>query len=490
MNPAAYKRFNALKVKGAPPGEFSGICYDSRQAKPGYAFVALRGALADGHDYVQDAISRGASTVVLEKEPASPLPPEVTAIYVTDTREALSRMAEYYYDFPSKTLGLIGVTGTNGKTTITYLLSSILAEAGKKWGRIGTIGYDIMGKTYASVNTTPESADLQRMMRTILDEGGEYCLLEVSSHALDQGRVERLCFRCAIFTNLSQDHLDYHGDMETYFSAKSLLFTKHSPGVSVINVDDPWSERLLGMIKGKVVTYGLKNPADVTVKNVTMSLVGANFTLSTPQGQAVFQTKLAGVHNLYNIMAAAAAAAHDGIPLKKIAAGVGKCQGAPGRFEKVDIGQPFAVIVDYAHTPDALENLLAAAKQLNPGRIVTLFGCGGDRDKSKRPLMGRVAWDHSDLVVVTSDNPRTEDPEKIISDILIGIPRHEREGRLLAITDRSEAINKTISMSKKGDVVLIAGKGHEDYQIIGGEKIHFDDREEALKALRKMYGHV
>ncbi|MDH5509926.1 MAG: UDP-N-acetylmuramoyl-L-alanyl-D-glutamate--2,6-diaminopimelate ligase [Nitrospinota bacterium] len=485
-----FSRVNVLKMKGAAPRPMEGICYDSRQARPGYAFVALRGTKMDGHDYVEDAVSRGASTIVVEKEPVNPMPEGVSLVIVTDSRGALARLSEYYYERPSQRLRLIGVTGTNGKTTVTYILASIINQAGGKCGRIGTVDYDILGQTRPSTNTTPESADLQRMMKEMLDRGGEYCLLEVSSHALDQRRVERLNFNEAIFTNLTQDHLDYHGDMETYFSAKSRLFTLHEPKVSVINMDDPWGQKLLPMIKGKIITYGIESKADVRAMDVSMTINGLRMKIVTPQAEVAVKSGMVGRHNVYNILAAVAAALAGGISLGHIAEGVEKCAGAPGRFEKVNAGQPFAVVVDYAHTEDALLNILASAREVGPKRIITLFGCGGDRDKIKRPLMGRAVWNNSDIVIVTSDNPRTENPQDIINDILKGIPEAGREEKLAVMPERAEAIHTAMRIAQPEDMVILAGKGHEDYQIIGREKIHFDDREQAMSALEGLYGKV
>ncbi|MDH5678283.1 MAG: UDP-N-acetylmuramoyl-L-alanyl-D-glutamate--2,6-diaminopimelate ligase [Nitrospinota bacterium] len=490
MKDSFFSRVNVLKMKGAPPRQLEGICYDSRQARPGYAFVALRGTKSDGHDFVEEAMARGASTVVVEKEPPGPIPEGVTMVIVTDSRGALARLAEYYYDKPSRKLRLIGVTGTNGKTTVTYILASIIAAAGGRSGRIGTVDYDIMGQSRPSSNTTPESADLQKMMKEIVDLGGQYCMLEVSSHALDQRRVERLRFHEAIFTNLTQDHMDYHGDMNTYFSAKALLFTRHSPQVAIINTDDPWGQKLLPMIQGKKVTYGMEGKADVRAREVAMTISGLKMKLVTPQGEVAIKSGMVGRHNVYNILASAAAALADGISLGHIAEGVEKCQGAPGRFEKVDRGQPFTVVVDYAHTEDAIKNILAAAREVGPKRIITMFGCGGDRDKIKRPLMGRAAWNNSDMVIVTSDNPRTEDPNAIIGDILKGIPEAGREEKLAVMPDRAEAIKAAVSLAQPGDMVILAGKGHEDYQIIGMEKTHFDDREQAGRVLEEIYGKV
>ena len=477
-----------LKLKGAPVGELGEICYDSRLVKPGGLFVALRGAKADGHDFIGAAVKNGAATLVVEKEPQEPLPAAVSLVVVSDTRDALCRLAEYYYDHPSRKLRVIGVTGTNGKTTITYLLASIISGLGKGWGRIGTVDYQIMGQSLPAPNTTPESLDLQRMMADVAAKGGEYILLEVSSHALDQRRVERILFRSAIFTNLTQDHLDYHGDMETYFQAKRLLFTHHAPEVSVVNIDDPWGEKLLPAIAGRAVTYGLKNKADFTAKNLSITLDGIQMTLVTPRGQTPLKSRLVGAHNVYNILAAVASADGEGIGLDQIVAGVESCSGAPGRFEKVDSGQPFTVIVDYAHTEDALINVLDTARALKPSRLITVFGCGGDRDRLKRPLMGMAAWTRSDIVVVTSDNPRTENPGAIIDDILKGIPAEGREGKLFVFPDRAEAIGAAMRMASQGDVALVAGKGHENYQILGETKIHFDDREEASRAIEERYG--
>lgn len=481
----------ALTIKGAQPKRMRDICYDSRKARRGSVFVAIRGAKMDGHDYIRDAVGRGATTIVAEKAPGFRLPGKVTLVIAPDSRSALARLADYFYDSPSEELGVLGVTGTNGKTTISYLLASIMAAADKKCGRIGTVDYDLLGARLPAVNTTPESLDLQMMMRDLVGRGADYLALEVSSHALAQKRVDRIVFRAAVFTNLTQDHLDYHGGMEDYFLAKASLFTQYTPKVSIINADDPYASRLIPMIDGDVITYGLNPDDDVTAEDVAVGVDGISMNMMTPAGRVEVTSAMTGRYNVYNILAAASVAVAEGIGLDAVARGVAAARSVPGRFEKVDEGQPFAVIVDYAHTDDALANALDAARGLAEGRLMTVFGCGGDRDRAKRPMMGRAAWTMSDMVFVTSDNPRTEQPERIIEDILGGIDEKENpEGRLEVALDRGEAIRAAIAAARPGDVVIIAGKGHEDYQIIGEKKTHFDDREEARAAIRERYGDV
>lgn len=481
----------ALKITGAQPKGMRGVCYDSRKARRGSVFVALRGAKMDGHDYIRDAVNRGATTIVAEKAPDFRLPGRVTLVIAPDSRSALARLGDYFYDSPSEQLGVLGVTGTNGKTTVSYLLESVMAAADKKCGRIGTVDYDLLGARLPAINTTPESLDLQMMMRELVDRGADYLALEVSSHALAQSRVANILFRAGVFTNLTQDHLDYHGGMEDYFLAKAGLFTKYAPEVSVINADDPYASRLIPMIDGDVITYGLNPEYDVTAEDVVVGVEGISMSLATPAGRAQITSAMTGRYNVYNILAAASVAVAEEVGLDAVARGVAAARSVPGRFEKVDEGQPFAVIVDYAHTDDALANALDAARGLAEGRLITVFGCGGDRDRAKRPMMGRAAWTISDAVFVTSDNPRTEPPGKIIEDILGGVDEKENpEGRLEVIPDRGEAIRAAIAFAGPGDVVVIAGKGHEDYQIVGEKKTHFDDREEARAAIREKYGDV
>lgn len=478
---------NAISITGAQPKKLNDIYYDSRKSRRNSTFVAIRGTKFDGHQFIKEAIRNGATTVVAEKTPLFRLPGRISLIIVPDSRVALAQLSDYFYDSPSSAMRVIGVTGTNGKTTVTHLLRSITKAAGRQCGTIGTIVYDLVDEQTPASHTTPESLDLQKMMKTMVDRGADYCLLEVSSHALAQRRVEKVAFRTAVFTNLTQDHLDYHQDMESYFQAKTRLFTDYAPQVSVINADDPFSSRLMTMIEGHVVTFGVKPGPDVTANDIEVGIDGISMTLVTPAGSVKIRSALTGLHNVYNILAAAAVAIEERFDLETVAVGVANLQSVPGRFEKVDVGQPFTVAVDYAHTEDALINVLKAARALTNGKLITLFGCGGDRDEGKRPLMGTAAFSLSDKVVVTSDNPRTEPPDKIIEDILKGIDKSKSPGKQMrVIPERSEAIRAAIKMAEPGDLVLIAGKGHEDYQIIGNRKTPFDDRQEAATAIKEM----
>ncbi|MBF0171802.1 MAG: UDP-N-acetylmuramoyl-L-alanyl-D-glutamate--2,6-diaminopimelate ligase, partial [Nitrospinae bacterium] len=362
---------------------------------------------------------------------------------------------------------------------------AMMNAAGFPCGRLGTTGYDLIGQTLDAPNTTPESADIHKMLRTMIGHGAKAVAMEVSSHALAQGRVGQVAFGAALYTNLTQDHLDYHGDMERYFAAKARFFTECAPKVSVLNIDDPYASRLTPLVAGDLFTYGLGGFADVTAEGLVLSAEGSAFHLKTPVGSAPVRSAMAGRYNVYNMLAAVAAAIVHGADLSAIVKGIEGLKAAPGRFERIDEGQPFGVIVDYAHTDDALINVLTTARALAKGRLITVFGCGGDRDNAKRPKMGKAAWAHSDAVIVTSDNPRTERPESIIAMILEGIrPEANPHAALTVVPDRKEAIRAAIAMAAAGDMVVIAGKGHEDYQIVGKTKHHFDDREEAREALK------
>ncbi len=482
---------NALSIKGANPGKLHGLCYDSREAKRGSTFVAIKGDQVDGHDYIAEAIRNGATTLVVERQPKVLLPKRVTVIKVPDTRIALSMLADYYYDSPSTMLKAVGVTGTNGKTTVVHLLNSVFSAAGAKCGQIGTIEYDIAGEIVPAVNTTPQSLDLHLMMNTMVKKKADYCLMEVSSHALVQYRVEDVEFHSALFTNLTQDHLDYHEDMDDYFRAKARLFVELNPGVSIINADDPYSAKLMSMIGGDVITYGLEPDCDINADDIAIDATGISMTVHTPGGSFPLQSPLIGQHNVYNILATVGLAHAEGISQEAISKGISQLKIVRGRFQKIDEGQPFTVVVDYAHTADALANALGAARPLAKGKVITVFGCGGDRDRTKRPLMGATAWTRSDVTIVTSDNPRTENPESIIKDVLQGIQSDENpDGVLKVEPDRRIAIRTAIALAKPGDFVMIAGKGHEDYQIVGKTKEHFDDREEAEKVIKEVYGKV
>ena len=466
----------------------SAIAYDSRRVVAGSVFVALKGLKADGGAFVEQAIARGAIAVVSE----SPRPEDVAVpwIVVTDARLALALLADRFFNHPSRRMPVIGVTGTNGKTTTSYLLCSILDAAGMRAGMLGTVAYRIAGEDREASRTTPEAPDVQQLLSEMLERGSRSAVMEVSSHALSLKRVDGMRFAAGIFTNLTRDHLDFHEDMEAYFAAKRRLFEmlpKGSP--AVVNLDDPRGESLV-TISPRPITYAITAAADVTPGQIEMSLAGLRGEIKTPKGIVPIASRLVGRPNLYNILAATATATALDIPNEAIARGIESLSGVPGRFEVVsDRDDDITVVVDYAHTDDALRNLLETARPLASQRIVTVFGCGGDRDRSKRPLMGMVAARLSDVVVITSDNPRSEDPKRIIEEIERGIPAgtqaSTRAPQVESVVDRAAAIERAVSTANKGDVVLIAGKGHEKYQQIGDRVLPFDDGEVARAALAR-----
>lgn len=465
-----------------------GLTYDSRKVKQNYAFVCIEGYKTDGHLYLKDAIDNGAAVIVAQK-PVS-VPSEITLVIVEDTREALALMGAAFYDYPSDKLNIIGVTGTNGKTTTTHLIEAILVKAGEKVGLIGTIKNKIMDKEFPVTNTTPESLDLQLLLAEMHGAGVSYLVMEVSSHALELRRVAGCEYDQAIFTNITQDHLDFHETMKNYLAAKKKLFTsidaeprKSRDKYSIINLDDLKGHEIASSAGGSVITYGLQKEADIHAKDIKLRPEGVSFRVITPVGAMDLELNLTGMFNVYNALAAIASGIAEGISLKTIKAALEEIQGVPGRFEKVDMGQPFSVLVDYAHTPDSLENVLKAARGFAEGRLITVFGCGGDRDRSKRPVMGEVSATLSDFSIITSDNPRGENPEAIIQDIIEGVTPVIGEDRYSVIPDRKEAIKVAINMAGAGDVVIIAGKGHETYQIVGDQVLHFDDREVAAEML-------
>jgi UDP-N-acetylmuramoyl-L-alanyl-D-glutamate--2,6-diaminopimelate ligase len=470
----------------------TGIAYDSRQVKPGAIFVALRGVHADGARFAPQAIAQGAIAVVAES--AAPAGVSVPWVRVPNARAALSQLAAGYFGNPSEELVLVGITGTNGKTTTSYLLSEIFESAGLKCGRIGTIGYLVGGREQNASRTTPEAPDLQQMLRGMVTQGCGACVMEVSSHALALRRVDDLRFAAGVFTNLTRDHLDFHGDMESYFGAKRRLFEMLPDGaVGVINLDDRRGADFVAAAR-RPVTYAIDAAADVRPGPLSFSLDGLTFDVRTPRGTVHVRSALVGRPNAYNILAACAAATALDLPFSAIEAGITGLAHVPGRFQVVsDPSDDVRVIVDYAHTDDALKNLLETARPVATGRVVTVFGAGGDRDRTKRPLMGAVAARLSDLVIVTSDNPRTEDPERIIDEVRRGIvmpadrigSKGQKGTPSLAIVDRAEAIEKAIKDARPGDLILLAGKGHEKYQVIGDREIPFDDVEVARAALAR-----
>ncbi len=487
---------------GDPELEIEGLAYDSRKVKPGYMFVAIRGYTQDGHDFVNKAIQNGAVAIIAETaEGVKCMDEGVTVIRVSNSRTALSRLAANFYGHPFEGINLIGITGTNGKTTTSYLLESILLAAGVSPGVIGTINDRIQGKTWEAQVTTPESLDLMHRLRNMAEAGVTDVIMEVSSHALDQGRVEGCPFRVAVFTNISRDHLDYHNSMSDYFEAKSRLFLdlrKKGPGDltrSVINSDDPKGKALIKMTDAAVVTYGLGSDCDVRADRIQVGRDGLTARLITRDAKVDILSPLIGDFNIYNILAATATACCMDVDLDTVATGIRNVDVVPGRLELVRNSLSLCVIVDYAHTPDALNKALLAARQLVKGRLITVFGCGGDRDKGKRREMGYVAGEKSDLIIITSDNPRTEDPAVIVRQIEKGVresgldkleeqTEELREPGYVIDIDRGNAIRRAVEIAGKDDLVLIAGKGHEDYQIIGKEKRYFDDRKTAEEVIR------
>ena len=488
---------SSVNVSDASVGDtnVTAVTYDSRQAGPGAVFVALRGANADGASFARDAITRGAVAVVSEAR----APRDVTRpwIQVPDARLSLAALAATLYGNPSEELTLVGITGTNGKTTTSYLLASIFEAAGVRCGRIGTVGYRIGTREIEAARTTPEAPDLQRMLREMVTDGCGACVMEVSSHALTLRRADRLHFAAAIFTNLTRDHLDFHRDMEAYFVAKRRLAELlPESGLAVTNVDGPRGRDFAAAAR-RAVTYAIDAPADVRPGPLTFSLDGLAFDVRTPRGTLRVTSPLVGRPNGYNILAAVASATALDVPFSAIEKGIAQLSDVPGRFQVVsNPADDVRVVVDYAHTDDALKNLLETARPLATGRVITVFGCGGDRDRTKRPLMGAVAARLSDLVIITSDNPRSEDPDRIIDEVKRGIvlpadraggggPRAPKSTPYLAISDRKTAIERAIRDAAAGDLVLIAGKGHEKYQVIGERTLPFDDVEVARAALAR-----
>jgi UDP-N-acetylmuramoyl-L-alanyl-D-glutamate--2,6-diaminopimelate ligase len=446
-------------VVGRAPAEVRDLAFDVRTVGPGALFFCVPGSRADGHDFAAEAVARGAVALVVER----PVGVAVPQLVVPSSRAAMAVVADEFFGRPTEELEVVGVTGTNGKTTTAFLLHSILAAAGLRPGLIGTVEARVGGATRKLERTTPEAIDLQRLFREMLDAGDRSCALEASSHAAELHRLDRVRLRALVFTNLTQDHLDFHGTMERYFAAKRKLFEEAQ---AVVNIDDPWGRRLVEELGGAALTFGLSPEAEVG-----------------PEALAGVELRLRGRFNVLNALGAAAAARLLGIDAGAVRAGLESVEGVPGRFEEVSEGQPFTVLVDYSHTPDSLENALRAARELGDGRLLCVFGCGGDRDRDKRPLMGRVASELADLAIVTSDNPRSEDPGEIIAQVVAGAV-----GEIVVEPDRRAAIELAVDAAEPGDVVLVAGKGHEQGQEIGGVVLPFDDREVAREALRKLAG--
>jgi len=473
-------------IIGSDELEVSGISYDSRNVEPGHLFVAMQGEKVDGHDFIGDAVKKGAIAIVHEKEIADSgrFSPFASLIRVKDSRKLLACAANVYYHAPSRAMTVIGITGTNGKTTTTYILKSILEAWGKKVGLIGTIQYMISDAVYPATHTTPESLEFQALLHDMLVAGCSHVVAEISSHALSQKRIDNTIFKAGVFTNLTRDHLDFHGTMDDYFLSKKRFFTDllDKKAMSIINHDDSWGRRLAESIVTGQYTYGLETGADLMASEMSNSFDGLRFKLTFRGRVYDIVSPLVGLPNVYNILSAAGAAASVGVPWDVILEGIRKSPAIRGRFEKIDVGQKFLAIVDYAHTEDALERLIYTARSLTKGKIITVFGCGGDRDKGKRPRMGAIATRLSDSVIITSDNPRSEKPEDIIKDIETGAARRN----YLVEADRKEAIKRAVLMAEEKDVVLVAGKGHETCQEIGGKRFPFNDREVIEESIRHL----
>ena len=450
--------------------------FDSRKIKQGDVFIALEGSIVDGHTFISKAIENGAKTVLVEKDVDKV--EGINYFLVDGLREKMGIIASNFYGYPQNQLKIVGVTGTNGKTTTTYILESILGE--KNVARIGTVEYKIGDEIIPAPNTTPSSLEIIKICKKALEKNIKYLIMEVSSHGLDIGRVNMLRFEAGIFTNLTLDHLDYHKTMENYYLAKRKLFdlVKDKKN-SIINIDDEYGKRYLEYTNG--ISYGIgQGDIQGEIKQITRE--GQEVTIKIFEKEYKINLRLLGRYNLSNLLGAIGAVKTLGLSDEEIISKIPLIHGAPGRFEPVKIDRDFTVIVDYAHTGDALENILKSINEFKTNRVITVFGCGGDRDKTKRPIMGGIAEKYSDIVIVTSDNPRTEDPEEIIKDIVVGLTKENHTVEI----HREKAIEKAISLAEKNDIILIAGKGHENYQVIGREKIHFDDKEEVIKAIKKL----
>ncbi len=466
-------------VRGSSQVGVEDIAFDSRKIKKGSLFVALQGVHQDGRAFIDRAVKAGASAVLAEGEV---VPGSVTRVQVSNALKALAHVSVRFWDNPSSKLRLVGITGTNGKTTTSYLVESIFRHVGWPTGVLGTINYRFGNESMPAPNTTPFASDVQRFLSDILQRGAQACIMEVSSHALELSRVEGVDFDVAVLTNLTQDHLDFHKTMEAYAAAKSKLFTsigprssKAFPRCTVLNADDPWVQKGFGSARVPKLLYRLTGPADLSTKDLVCEATGSRFLLCTPSGNHPVRLPLVGDYNVMNALAAAGVALSQGLAVPDIVEGLETVSMVPGRMERIPSRRGFTVVVDYAHTEDALRKAMAALRKLNPRRLITVFGCGGDRDRAKRPLMGEAAAQMSDEVIVTSDNPRSEDPGRIALDVEVGV-RRVRSNHYEIILDREQALQKAIALATEGDLVLVAGKGHENYQILSDRTVPFDDR--------------
>lgn len=489
---ALLEGLQATHVQGDPATEVAGVQHDSRRVRPLDLFACIPGQRADGHAFIGQAVAGGATAILVEREGPFPAAGRAAVMRVPSTRAALGSVAARIHGDPTRHLTLVGVTGTNGKTTTTYLVEGMLAAAGWRTGVVGTIAYRCGEVVFEAERTTPEASDLQELLARMRGLGARAVAMEVSSHALVLGRVEGCAFDVGVFTNLTQDHLDFHGTLEAYYDAKALLFRKLGEGgkpgpAAVLNADDPWARRVPIAPGVRRLTFGSGPGADLRPEGITFSLEGIRGRFVTPAGTIPVESALPGQHNVSNLLAATGAALACGVAPEAVARGIAAVRAVPGRFEKVEMGQPFGVVVDYAHTPDALERTLATARALTRGRVLVVFGCGGDRDRGKRPLMGAAAARLADDTVITSDNPRSEDPETIISEIVVGAKKAvDARDRYVTIPDRREAIVHALAAARPGDLLVIAGKGHETTQTLGARTIPFDDRVVTREALRAM----
>ena len=473
---------DTMEVNGDIGIEVSSIAYDSRNVGHESLFVAVKGFSVDGNDFIGDAIGKGAAAVVTDRPETRA---DVPIVLVRDARKAMAVIADRFYSAPQSSMVMTAVTGTNGKTTTAYMVKSVFDEGGMDCGLIGTIRHLVGGEEITSVNTTPESMDIHRYLARMVEAGQSACIMEASSHALALNRVYGIMFRAAAFTNITRDHLDFHGDFNSYLEAKGRLFSD-LPGdaTAVVNLDDPHAGYIIGVSRGRnIMTYGFDSGCDIHPVSSVMSPVGTECVIETPAGKAEFVLPIPGKFNVSNAMAAIGIGLACGCPLGTVARGLGSMEPVRGRYERIDEGQPFTVIVDYAHTPDALDRILASAREITAGRLISVFGCGGDRDRGKRPEMGEISARLADFTIVTSDNPRTEEPDAIIDDIVKGIPHMIKYEAIVA---REEGIRKALESAGAGDTVVVAGKGHEDYQIIGRKKYHFDDAESVRRLLKAM----
>ena len=493
------KDLPVLNVQGNLDLEINSVVQDSRKAKPGSLFIAVKGAEIDGYNYIKDAVSRGALAVMVNEdaqarastelsETVGSLNNSVCLVAVADTRKLLFPIGNTFYQEPASHLKLIGVVGTNGKTTSTFLIKSILETAGKNTGLLGTI-CNILGKKVRSTkNTTPGTLELQELFAQMVQENLEYVVMEVSSHAIAQERIGGLDFAGGVFTNITQDHLDYHHTFNEYFRVKSSFFRALSKeAFAVINLDDPHGTEIIKKTVAPVLTYGLSTQAQIQAEQIKKSMKHTEFTLVTPNGRLDLRLNLIGDFNIYNALAAIGCALALGIDLETIKRGLERVDYIPGRFQTIPESKDFTVVIDYAHTPDGLENLLRTARNLTKNRLITVFGCGGDRDRGKRPLMGGISARYSDFSVITNDNPRSEDPAAIAAEIEEGFIDSQQVKKYKIVLDRKNAIEEAIFMAEPGDLVVIAGKGHENYQVLAGETVYFDDREVASAALKERY---